>query len=59
MNKIQLIRIFAMLIGVAVLLGLEQGLGLAFYIAIPVAILAYVACRLGLETLIAHNTPAE
>jgi len=48
-----------MLIGVAVLLGLEQGLGLAFYIAIPVAILAYVACRLGLETLIADNTPAK
>jgi hypothetical protein len=59
MNKIQLIRIFAMLIGVAVLLGLEQGLGLAFYIAIPVVILAYVACRLGLETLIADNTPAK
>jgi hypothetical protein len=59
MNKIQLIRIFAMLIGVAVLLGLEQGLGLAFYVAIPVAILAYTACRLGLETLIADNTPAK
>ena len=48
-----------MLIGVAVLLGLEQGLGLAFYIAIPVAILAYVACRLGLEMLVADNTPVK
>ena len=48
-----------MLIGVAVLLGLEQGLGLAFYIAIPLAIVAYTACRLGLDMLVADNTPVK
>jgi hypothetical protein len=58
MNKIQLIRIFAVLIGAAVLFGLELGLGVAFYIAIPVAILAYTACRLGLEMLTA-DMPAK
>jgi hypothetical protein len=58
MNKIRLIRIVAVLIGAAVVFGLEQGLGLALYIAIPVAIVAYTACRLGLEMLYL-DTPAK
>jgi hypothetical protein len=32
-----------MFVGAAVLFGLQQGLGLQFYIALPAAILAYVA----------------
>ena len=37
-----------MLIGAAVLYGLEQGLGVQIYIAIPMAIVAYLAVKLAL-----------
>ena len=35
-------RIVAVLVGAAVLFGLEQGMGLKLYIAIPLGVLAYV-----------------
>jgi hypothetical protein len=57
-NKVRLFRLIAVLVGAAVLFGLGQGLGLALYIAIPVAIVAYTACRLGLEMLLT-DTPAN
>lgn len=58
MYKTPLIRLVAILVGAGVLFGLQQGLGLALYIAIPVAIVAYTACRLGFEMLM-PETPAK
>ncbi len=40
-------RMIAVLVGGAVMFGLELGLGVQFYIAIPVAIVTYLAVRLG------------
>lgn len=51
MNKPLLFRLVAILIGAAVLFGLELGFGVAFYIAVPAAIVAYTACRLGFALL--------
>jgi hypothetical protein len=58
MHKSHLFRIAAILIGGAVLFGLELGLGVEFYIAIPAAIVAYTACRLGFAML-TPDTPAK
>jgi hypothetical protein len=46
MDRQKIGRIVSVLIGAAVLLGLEQGYGIAFYIAIPAAVIAYTAARL-------------
>ena len=51
-------RMIAVLIGAAVLFGLQQGLGLALYFAIPIAIVAYTACRFGFAML-APEPPAK
>ena len=48
MTRERMIRFAAVLVGAAVLYGLEQGLGTKFYIAIPAGILAYVATLLAL-----------
>lgn len=58
MSRPQLFRSIAVLVGATVLFGLELGLDVAVYIAIPAGILAYTACRLGLEMLSA-DTPAK
>jgi len=47
-----MIRLAAILVGAGVLFGLQQGLDLALYFAIPIAIVAYTACRLGLDALL-------
>jgi hypothetical protein len=47
MNRQMLGRMIAVLLGGAVMFGLELGLGVQFYIAIPVAIVTYLAVRLG------------
>jgi uncharacterized membrane protein len=48
MTRDRMIRFAAVLVGAAVLFGLEQGLGAKLYIAIPAGILAYVATLLAL-----------
>ena len=48
MNRRLLGRIVSVLFGAAVLYGLEQGLGVQIYIAIPIAIVAYLAVKLAL-----------
>jgi uncharacterized membrane protein len=48
MNRDRMIRFAAVLVGAAVLFGLEQGLGAKLYIAIPAGILAYVVTLLAL-----------
>lgn len=47
-----------MMTGAAVLFGLQQGLGLQFYIALPAAVLAYLAMLIGVGLLIGSDTQA-
>ena len=58
MNSPLLFRFVAILVGAAVLFGLELGLGVEFYIAVPAGIVAYTACRLGFAML-TPDTPAK
>ena len=46
MSRDRMVRFAAVLVGAAVLFGLEQGLDAKLYIAIPAGILAYVATLL-------------
>ena len=48
----QLHRIVAILLGAAVLFGLELGFGVSIYYAIPAGIIVYTACRLGFALLV-------
>lgn len=57
MNKHRIVRIIAVLIGAAVVFGLEQGLGMQLYVAIPAGVLAYIAILVGFA-LLAPDTPA-
>jgi len=41
-------RLVSVLAGAAVLFGLDQGLGLQWYIAIPIAVVVYIAVKVGL-----------
>jgi hypothetical protein len=47
MNRQTLGRMLAVLVGGAVMFGLELWLGVQFYIAIPVGVVTYLAVRLG------------
>jgi hypothetical protein len=47
MNRQLLGRMIAVLVGGAVMFGLELWLGLQFYIAIPIGVVTYLAVRLG------------
>lgn len=51
MNRLAIARIAAVLIGAAVLFGLQQGLGMSVYVAIPVAVIAYMAAKVGIALL--------
>ncbi len=55
MNKARLYRSLAVVIGAAVLFGLQQGLGVSLYIAIPAGILTYIGCLLGFAMLATDN----
>jgi len=59
MNKHDIARIAAVLVGGAVLFGLELGLGVQFYIAIPAGVLVYLFTRLGLGLVLGSDTPAK
>ena len=48
MNRLAVTRIISVLVGAAVLFGLQQGLGLQFYFAFPAAIVAYLAVKVAL-----------
>lgn len=48
MSRDRMIRFAAVLVGAAVLFGLEQGLDAKLYIAIPAGVLAYIATLLAL-----------
>jgi hypothetical protein len=51
MTRLAIVRIISVLTGAAALFGLQQGLGVAFYIALPVAIVAYLTLKVGLGLL--------
>ena len=48
MNKLAITRIVAVLTGAAVLFGLHQGLGLQFVIALPAALIVYLAVKVAI-----------
>lgn len=52
MNRHGISRIAAVLVGAAVLFGLEQGLGAKLYIAIPAGVIAYVVTLVTLGLLL-------
>jgi hypothetical protein len=59
MNRRGITRIVAVLTGGAVLFGLEQGLGLQFYVALPAAVLAYLAMLVAIGLLLGTDTQAK
>jgi hypothetical protein len=52
MDRLLITRFVAVLTGAAVLFGALHGLEVAFYIAFPVAVVAYLAVKVGLGLLI-------
>jgi hypothetical protein len=59
MNKRGISRIVSVLVGAAVLFGLEQGLGLKFYIAIRAGVLAYLVTLVALGLVLETHTRAK
>jgi hypothetical protein len=56
MTRGGIIRIAAVLTGAAVLFGLEQGLGLKLYFAIPAGVLAYIVVLVTLGLVLKVDT---
>jgi hypothetical protein len=48
MNRQAIGRIISVLVGAAVLFGLQQGLDVKIYIAFPVAVVAYLAVKVAI-----------
>ena len=59
MDSLAIVRIASVLTGAAVLFGLEQGLQVSLVIAIPAAIIAYVAVKIGLGLLLGPGSGAK
>jgi len=57
MSPFQIARLAAVVTAAAVLFGLGQGLGLALYVAIPAAFVAYAAVLVGLGFLLKAEPP--
>jgi hypothetical protein len=56
MNRPGITRLVAVLTAAAVLFGLQQGLGLQFYVAFPGAFLAYLATLVAMGLLLGTDT---
>jgi hypothetical protein len=52
MNRLLIVRLVSVLVGAAVLFGVQRGFDVAFYIAFPVAIVAYLAVKVGVGLLL-------
>ena len=52
MDRLLITRFVSVLVGAAVLYGALHGLDVAFYIAFPIAIVAYLAVKVGFGLLI-------
>lgn len=48
MNRLVIVRLVAVIAGAAVLFMLQQVVGMAVYLALPLAFLAYLGVKLGL-----------
>ena len=59
MSKHGVSRFVAILAGAAVLFGLEQGLGMQWYFAIPAGILAYIVTLVAMGLLLKIEIPAK
>ena len=59
MNRQGIARIVAVLVGAAVLFGLELGFGLQFYFAIPAGVIVYVVTRLTLDQMLGTDRSAK
>jgi hypothetical protein len=59
MNRDRMIRFAAVLVGAGVLFGLEQGLGVNLYVAIPAGILAYAATLVALRLALGSRSQAK
>ena len=57
MNRLLIARFVSVLVGAAVLFGDLQRLNVAFYVAFPIAIVAYLAVKIGLGLLIGAGKP--
>ena len=58
MNKLEITRIISVLTGAAVLLGLQHSLGLQLYIALPAALIAYIAVKVAVGLLLGADEKA-
>jgi len=58
MNRLAIVRIISVLAGAATLFGLQQGLGLQFYFAFPVAIVVYLAVKVAIGLLLGAGDKA-
>jgi hypothetical protein len=56
MNRHGITRIVSVLTGAAVLFGLEQGLGMKLYVAIPAGLLAYIVTLVALGLVLGPDT---
>ena len=59
MNKLAIVRIVSVLTGAAVLFGLEQWLQVSLVIALPAAVVAYMAVKIGLGLLLGAGDGAK
>jgi hypothetical protein len=59
MTKQGIRRFVSVLVGAAVMFGLELGLGIQFYIAIPAGILTYVVTLVATGLILKIETPAK
>jgi len=59
MSRDRMIRFVAVLVGAAVLLGLEQQLRVQWYIAIPAAIVAYIVTLVTLGLMFGSSNQAK
>ena len=51
MNQLAIVRLISVMAGAAVLFGLEHGLGVQLYFALPAATVVYLAVKVGLGLL--------
>lgn len=59
MTTLQIVRLVAVAVAAAVLFGLEQGLGLKLYFAIPAAFVAYAVVLVALGLLLKVEPPTS
>jgi hypothetical protein len=59
MNRLLIAKIAAVLTGAATLFGLEHGLHVSLYIAVPAALIVYMAVKVGIGLLLGIDERAK